>query len=140
MDGGTTVATVAGTGYSASPNWNENGLATQAYIGTPTGLARAPDGTLYIAADGMSGGAGGRIRRVGVDGIITTVAGLPSTVAKNSGDDALHAAVYPTGLAIGPDSSVYFTEYQTNQIWRIAPGPAPKVYLVAGSGVASPGR
>ena len=48
----------------------DGGLATAAELGDPTGVAVAADGSLYIAEQGNR-----RVRRVGVDGIITTIAG-----------------------------------------------------------------
>jgi len=48
----------------------DGGPATQATISHPFGLAVGPDGSLYIADSGNH-----RVRRVGPNGIITTVAG-----------------------------------------------------------------
>ena len=48
----------------------DGGLATEATLLAPQSVARHPDGSLYIADTGNS-----RIRRVGTDGIITTIAG-----------------------------------------------------------------
>lgn len=138
-DAASVVETIAGTSYTGTPNWNENGSAKQAWIGTVTGLARAPDGTIYIAGDGYNLIDGGRIRVVGPDGNIKTVAGLPPTAPKIDGGAALNARVFPTGMALGPDGSIYFSEYNGHQVWRIAPGPNPTIHHVAGDGVYSPG-
>src|SRR5205085_1156233 len=59
------ITTVVGTPQGSTAD----GIpATQARIGPPNGLALGPDGSIYISD-------GARIRRVGPDGIISTVAG-----------------------------------------------------------------
>ena len=65
---GRVMTTVAGTGTFGSGG--DGGPATQAAMFTPSGIAVGPDGSLYIADY-----TNPRIRRVGPDGIITTVAG-----------------------------------------------------------------
>jgi hypothetical protein len=67
-DFGNVIDTVAGTGVSGYSG--DGGPATQARLYQPIGVAVGPDGSLYIA-DRFNY----RIRRVGPDGIITTVAG-----------------------------------------------------------------
>src|SRR4029077_8487969 len=62
------ITTVAGNGTGGSSG--DGGPATQAEISSPEGIALGPDGSLYIADHDS-----GRIRKVGPDGIITTVAG-----------------------------------------------------------------
>ncbi len=66
------ITTVAGTGFAGFSG--DRGLATQAQLHSPVGVAVGSDGSLYIAdADNN------RIRRVGPDGIITTLAGTSGT-------------------------------------------------------------
>src|SRR5262249_61470075 len=75
----TRVAGNGGTGFSG-----DGGLAVNASLNQPTDIALGPDGSLYIADSENN-----RIRRVGIDGIITTVAGsgpLGSLNAQSSGD------------------------------------------------------
>ena len=65
---GATISTLAGTG---TPGFSgDDGPATAAQLATPNGIARGPDGALYIC-DTMNH----RIRKVTRDGRITTVAG-----------------------------------------------------------------
>jgi hypothetical protein len=62
------ITTVAGTGERGFAG--DGGPATQAKLNEPYGVRVTPDGNLYIADTSNH-----RIRRVGPDGIITTVAG-----------------------------------------------------------------
>lgn len=62
------VTTVAGTGVGGFAG--DGGAATDAQIRYPTGVTAAADGTLLIADWGNS-----RVRTIGTDGIIRTVAG-----------------------------------------------------------------
>lgn len=102
----TTVAGGSTAGYSG-----DGGPATQAQINNPAGLAVGPDGSLYIAEDGNH-----VIRRVGPDGIITTVAGdgtrCPSLNPCGDGGPANQAKLFsPEGVAIAPDGTLYLTQY-----------------------------
>jgi hypothetical protein len=66
-DVGLAIANVAG----GQPRYDSDGVpATLASLHNPYGIAFSPDGSLYIADTDRH-----RIRKVGVDGIITTVAG-----------------------------------------------------------------
>jgi len=125
------ISTVAGTGEFASGG--DGGLAVQTAINLPLGLALGPDGALYIAEWNAS-----KVRRVGLDGIISTVAG--TGVFGYSGDHgpATQAALNaPNGLAFGPDGSLYIGDAQNNRIRRI--GPDGIITTVAGTGVAGYG-
>ena len=63
------ISTVAGNGAAASTG--DGVPATQAAVNQPIGVAVGPDGAFYVSEF-----AGNRVRRVGPDGIITTVAGI----------------------------------------------------------------
>ena len=104
------ITTVAGTGaWSFS---GDGGLATQATLDWPIGVAVAPDGSLYIADDS-------RIRRVGLDGIITTVAGTGVWGSSGDGGPATQATLnWAQSVAVAPDGSLYIEEYY-NRIRRM---------------------
>ena len=104
------IETVAGNGLIGSAG--DNGPATQARIWRPRAIAIAPDGTLYIADSESQ-----RVRRVGPDGIITTVAGsgnqcFPDTAPCGDGGLATAASLHgPAGLAVGRDGSLYIASF-----------------------------
>src|SRR5262249_46056798 len=77
-----TITTMAGTGSPcANPRaaWGDGGPAVAAKLSAPTGVAGASDGSVYVADTGDH-----RIRAVGVNGTIVTVAG--TGVAGTSGE------------------------------------------------------
>jgi RHS repeat-associated protein len=101
------ITTVAGTGEQGFAG--DGGPATQAKFNEPYSVKVAPDGSIYIADEYNH-----RIRRVGTDGIITTVAGNgtvcdnPRTAPCGDGGPATQAAVgWPIDVAVGPDGSLY---------------------------------
>jgi YD repeat-containing protein len=85
----------------------------------------ASDGSIYISdlANGR-----GRIRRVGSDGIINTVAGLdlPSVAFNGDGIPAAQTQLLPRGLDIGPDGALYVAVGEQHRIRRIH-SPMPGV-------------
>jgi RHS repeat-associated protein len=121
------IETVAGTGdYGYS---GDGGPATAAGLASPRGIALGPDGSLYIADL-----ANHRIRRVGPDGIITTVAGTGSSGYSGDGGPATAARLnYPFGIALGPDGSLYIADTYNKRIRRV--GPDGIITTVAGTGV-----
>src|SRR5262249_42296294 len=98
------ITTVAGDGSSRFGG--DGGAATRAQLRDPRGVAVGPDGSLYIADAPNS-----RIRRVGPDGVITTVAGDGSYRFGGDGGPATAAPLYdPFGVAVGPDGSLYIAD------------------------------
>ena len=108
----TTVAGIMGqAGFSG-----DNGTASSARLNSPYGLALGPDGSLYIA-DSFNY----RVRRVGPDGIITTVAGTGSQCGSivnsyweyicGDGGPASQAQLYmPSHISVGPEGSLFITD------------------------------
>jgi streptogramin lyase len=113
------ITTVAGTGrgdYQLPTGFSPEGRpATQEPLYSPSAVVVAPDGTLFIADTFNS-----RIRRVGPDGSITTIAGTGAYGYNGDGIPATSADLFhPADLALGPDRALYFTDSQNAAIRRI---------------------
>ena len=110
------ITTVAGNG---SPSFSgDGGPATQAALLLPRSVAAASDGNLYFRVKD-------RIRRVGPDGIINTVAGNGTEGFRGDGGPANQASLFePEGVAVSPDGSLYIADSDNNRIRRVSP-PLP---------------
>jgi len=100
------ISTVAG--IDQSPGFSgDGGPATQAQINDPGELAVAPDGAVLFVDIRNA-----RIRRIGVDGVITTVAGTGERGFAEEGKLASESKLSFTtqGLAVAPDGGIYFAD------------------------------
>jgi uncharacterized protein (TIGR03437 family) len=88
------ITTIAGTG---SPGYSgDNGPATSAQLYRPQQLAIDASGNIYVADQANS-----RIRKIGLNGIITTVAGNGVNVFAGDGGAAISAGLAnPNGLVM----------------------------------------
>jgi RHS repeat-associated protein len=121
------ISTIAGTGVAGYSG--DGGPAKDAKLYIPLFLASGPDGSLYIADSRNN-----RIRRIGPDGIITTIAGTGASSSSGDGGPATSAGLnYPQGLAVDPEGGLIIAETGSNRIRRI--GPDGVITTVAGSGV-----
>jgi RHS repeat-associated protein len=139
------ISTVAGNGSITYDPAGDGGDATATSVTSPTGVALAADGTLYIAEYK-------RVRRVATNGKISTVAGNgPNGLSGDGGPAALAGIGTPFGIASGPDGSIYISDLQSGRIRRIDPignislfaGGAPATYSGDGgpataAGLANP--
>ncbi|MEZ4767410.1 MAG: hypothetical protein R2844_03180 [Caldilineales bacterium] len=74
------------------------------------GFAVGPEGSVYLADYGIN-----RVRRIGPDGIITTVAGTGVSGTTGDGGPATEARLQGLGaLALGPDGSLYIGQMASN--------------------------
>jgi sugar lactone lactonase YvrE len=132
-----TIATVAGCGQRGFAG--DGGLAIRALLARPEGVAVGPDGALYIADT-----CNDRVRRVGLDGVIATVAGAgdrrlaldgEEVVERFGGDGGPATAArlnWPSDVAVGPDDSLYIADTYNGRIRRV--GPVGVITTVAGGG------
>ncbi len=109
-----TVAGIGGkSGYSG-----DGGLATQAHLAYPSGIAFDGDHTLYISDTGNN-----VIRKVNLStGIITTVAGTGTAGFSGDGGPAISGQLnYPWGITLGGDGSLYIADLSNNRVRKVSP-------------------
>ncbi|HZH79076.1 MAG TPA: hypothetical protein VEY88_23820 [Archangium sp.] len=105
-----TLRTVAGSGTSGFSG--DGGPATQASLNYSLGVAVGPAGSLYIA-DRVNH----RIRRVGPDGTVSTVAGTGMATFSGDGGSATQASLsYPADVAVGPDGNLHIADTYNHRI------------------------
>ena len=117
------VAGDGGQGFSG-----DGGPAVRADLNDPGGVAFGPDGALYFADSGNN-----RVRRVGLNGVITTVVGASGRWSGPaiSGERALQAHLSsPADVAFGPDGQLYIADTGDNEVLRL--GPGKRLMIVAG--------
>ena len=120
------ITTVAGNG--AQGFLGDGGLAIQAQLDSPSGIAIAADGTLVIADTRNH-----RIRQVDMAGVIHTIAGIGT--AGFTGDGGLASAAQlssPLGVAIGLAGDLYVADSGNHRIRHIDSNG--KIATVAGNG------
>ncbi len=130
VDANGIITTVAGTGVTPWAFNGDNIAATSANLRSPSGLAFGRDGSLYIADQGTH-----RVRRVGPDGIITTVAGNGTGGFSGDGGRATLAMLNtPANVAVDGEGNVYILDSLNRRIRRV--NPAGIITTVAGTGLS----
>ncbi|MDH5528300.1 MAG: hypothetical protein OEY97_13470, partial [Nitrospirota bacterium] len=100
-----TISTVAGT-VNVGGFAGDGGPALGANLNGPFGIVSGPDGSLFI-----NDRSNYRIRKIGPDGIITTVAGNGINATAGDGGLAVNASLEDVrDLALGPDGTLYIAE------------------------------
>jgi hypothetical protein len=108
------IETVAGNGRRGFAG--DGGPARLAQFDSPYDLVIAPTGDILVVDTGNS-----RIRKVGRNGIITTVAGNGVTGFTGDGGDPRSCALNrPVGAALAPDGSLWIADTFNNRVRRIA--------------------
>ncbi len=111
-----TIATVAG-GQSYGPQGiGDNGPAVNCYLNDPSSVALDASGNIYIADTGDQ-----LIRKVGTNGIITTVAGSNGSAGfAGDGGSAKSAKLnYPSGVAVDGAGNIYIADTSNNLIRKV---------------------
>jgi trimeric autotransporter adhesin len=125
------IATIAGNGNASF--YGDEGPALAASIHAPQGLTIAPDGTIYIA-DTLNQ----RVRRIGTDGVIHTLAGNGLAAFSGDGTDATKQSLnMPAALALDGSGNVYVADTGNNRVRMVSPVGA--LSTVAGNGGAGSG-
>ncbi len=119
------ITTVAGNGVEGFSG--DGGLAVNAALDRPTGVALDADDNLYIADyDNL------RVRRVSKDGVITTIAGNGNLTISGDGGPALEAGLDPTSVVVDSDGIVYVSDLLNDRIRKLTPAPPFSANAVVG--------
>lgn len=114
VDGTGVIRTLAGSGVRGFAG--DGGPATQAQLNRPAGLAFAADGALLVADSGNN-----RIRRIGTDGRISTVAGNGARSSGGDGGPATAAALNnPLDVAAAGNGGFFIAETGGNRVRHVA--------------------
>ena len=125
---GGTVTTIAGTGTAGFTG--DRGPAVNAQLNLPYGLALDGVGNLYVADFGNQ-----RVRCIGTDGIITTVAGTGQKASSPDGFPPLETSLLsPRNVAIDTKGNLYIAEFEGHRVRRLTTDG--KIKTIAGIGVA----
>ena len=120
------IATIAGNGTNGFSG--DSGLAINAQLNYPTGIAVDQNGNVYICDTYNE-----RIRKISIDGIITTIAG--TGVGADSGDNgpAIAASLGgPYGITIDHSSNIYIVNLGTYRVRKI--NTSGIITTIAGTG------
>ncbi len=137
------VTAIAGTGVAGFSG--DGGPATAAQLYGPSAVAIGSDGAVYIADSGNN-----RVRKVALDGTISTIAGSGSglgtilappsarscTFSGDGGPAASATLCDPAELAFDKAGSLYVADFGNARVRRISPGGL--IATVAGSGQPVP--
>jgi uncharacterized protein YjiK len=105
-----TISTLAGGGVG------DGGLAVNAPVDAPEGVAVDAAGNMYIADSGNN-----RVRKVSTSGTITTVAGNGSYGFSGDGGPATNASLsYPTGVAVDAAGNLYIADRNNSRVRRVS--------------------
>ena len=122
------IIPVAGTGIAGFGG--DGGLAKDAQLNQPEGVAVDASGNLYIADTDNN-----RIRKISPNGVIVTIAG--TGIAGFSGDGGLATDAQlnqPEGVAVDASGNLYIADTGNNRIRKISPDGV--IITIAGTGIA----
>jgi sugar lactone lactonase YvrE len=121
---GGAVSTLAGLARVPGAS---DGIGTNALFSFPAGIAADSAGNVLVADTGNN-----TIRRIGTDGMVTTLAGQPGRVGATDGAWANALFSQPWGIVADPAGNIYVAESGNNSIRAI--NPDGRVLTLAGPG------
>jgi hypothetical protein len=120
------ITTLAGTGTQGFSG--DNGPATAAALDTPTGIAVAPDGRIFLADTHNQ-----RIRVIATDGTLTTFAGTGTPGYSGDNGPATSAALdSPRGLIVTSAGALLFADSNNQRIRMV--NSSGTISTLAGTG------
>jgi sugar lactone lactonase YvrE len=120
------ITTIAGNGTAGYAG--DGAAANNARLSVPCGIVLDASGNLYITDQYNQ-----RIRMVGTNGIITTVAGTFGAGYYGDGGAATNARLsYPRGLALGAPGNLYIALPTTAFAWSALMASSPPSRVMAG--------
>jgi hypothetical protein len=123
-----TVTTITGT---AGKDGSYDGTNAEARLSHPHGIAADDKGNLYVA-DTFNHTIR-KIRHLGTNWVITTIAGCPGTPGSSDGTNSDAQFNNPGAITIGRHGVLYVTDVQNNTIRKVTPvGPDWVVTTIAG--------
>ena len=122
------IQTVAGNGqYGFS---GDDGPAIEAKLDSTDWIAVDSSRNLFVSSPGYN-----RVRKVGPDGKITTVAGNGERGSAGDGGPATSAQVTPSGIAVDREGTLYIADTAGRRIRSVS--PAGIITTVAGGGTGT---
>jgi uncharacterized protein (TIGR03437 family) len=104
------------TGATLTGDQGDGGAAINALINTPIAICVDTFGNVYFSDQDNH-----KIRRIAVNGIITTVAGNGSPGFSGDGGPATSAQLfYPKGIALDQQGNLYIADYSNQRIRRVS--------------------
>ncbi len=126
-----TITTIVGGGRPTALGSGDGGPATMAILGFPAGLALDSSGVLYIVDRD-----GNNVRRVGLDGTISTVVGCVVCLGLGDGGPATNAPLLmPYGIAVDSNGVLYIADTLDFRIRKVTTDGT--ITTLAGSGAGS---
>jgi sugar lactone lactonase YvrE len=122
------ISTIAGTGDTTATG--DGGPATAAAIGNPGGIVVDPTGIVYF-----SDGPNNRVRKIAVNGTISTIAGNGTAAFRGDGGPGASASLNdPYDLAIASDGTLYISDVSNSRIRKVTPDGTISTVVGCGCG------
>jgi sugar lactone lactonase YvrE len=129
VDAAGVITTYAGTNTYGF--FGDGGPATNAALWNPGGLALNDAGGLFVADSSNN-----RVRKIGTNGIITSVAGTNTAGFFGDGGAATNAAIYnPLGVRFDSKGNLFIADSYNNRVRKV--GTNNLIATIAGNGSTS---